>query len=138
MKRFYFASAIFAALSLFAACSGDDEPKTVPGSDLTAKTYENTELAITYNGEALIGKAVSFSQSNGKATLTFSGQQFDLSAITADSEIDLGLPTVATCGVIPGTDTNSLTVDLTGEEGSCSFSGSSETEYCTFSYSGTV
>lgn len=134
MKRFYFAAAIFATLS-FAACSDDDE---TPGGGLTAKTYENTELAITYNGEPVIGKSVDFAPENGKATLTFSGQDFDLNAIAAGSDIGLQLPTVATCGVLPGTPNYALTVDLTGDESTCSFSGSSETTYCTFSYSGTV
>ncbi len=134
MKRFYFAAAIFATLS-FAACSDDDE---TPGEGLTAKTYENTELAVTCNGEPVIGKSVRFAPANGKATLTFLGQDFDLNAIAAGSNIGLQLPTVATCGVLPGTPNYALTVDLTGEKDTSSFSGSSETAYCTFSYSGTV
>lgn len=144
-KRFIYSSAVLAAFTLFIACSSEsDTPEPdpiVPGSELSSKTYEDLSLYLSYNGDIMIGKKVDFVPSDGKATLTLSGQDFDLNVMISEMDfdgLDISLPTVQTCGVLPGSPSYSLTVDLFGDKESCTFKGEAESEYCTFSYSGTV
>ena len=47
-----------------------------------------------------------------------------------------GALTIPTAGIIPGSPKVEIPVVLTGSDNECSFTGSSESTYCTFSYSG--
>lgn len=140
MKKLIYSLSVLLSLSWLASCSSDkdDSPQEMPGESLTERTYNQADLQITYNGEALLGKEVKFVPASGKATLTLTGEKFNLSAITEGVDLDLNLPEVTTCGVLPGSPVVTLTVDLSGSSEKCDFSGAGETDFCTFSYSGSV
>lgn len=107
------------------------------GSALEAKTYSQESLLLTYNGAPLLGKVASFSLvDSGKATIELAGEVLDLNSFIGGS--DAMLSEVNTCGVFPGSPVSVLEVELSGSESDCKFSGSSETDFCTFSYEGSV
>ena len=151
MKRIILNVSLLAAgLLAFTSCSNDiltDGEVMVPveedggtrnsGENLEAKTYSQESLLISYNGEALYGKQAKFSVvAPGKASIELSGEALDLSMLTGEDESML--PPVNTCGVFPGTPVFNLDVELSGTEEECTFKGASETEFCTFSYEGSV
>ncbi len=138
--KFIYALAIAGALSTFSSCSNDDDP--APGSSLEQKTYSSNDgLTLNLNGAPLIGKTATFTPgTDGKATVTLAGEPLDISQIMgmitrADDEIAATLPTA---GVLPGSPSVSIPVELNGDANNCSFQGTNETEYCTYSYSGSV
>ena len=114
----------------------------MPGSSLEQKTYNGTDaLTLNYNGSPLVGKTVTFTPGTGdNATLTLAGEALDVTQImgmmTRESENpSLALPTA---GVLPGSPSLSIPVKLQGDPDNCTFEGSGETDYCTYSYSGSV
>lgn len=131
------------AMSLFTACSSDDDP--VPGSSIPAKTYTmGNGLEITVDGATAYGQAVTFTPGQGNAaTVTIAGQSLDLSSIIggamtaskADSPSGLTVPTAS---VIPGSVKVDIPVTLEGGKDNATFAGSYTADYCTFSYSGEV
>lgn len=136
-----YAFAIAGAMAAFSSCSNNDEP-TMPGSSLEQKTYSGTDaLTLNYNGSPLVGKTVTFTPGTGdNATLTLAGEALDVTQImgmmTRESENpSLALPTA---GVLPGSPSLSIPVKLQGDPDNCTFEGSGETDYCTYSYSGSV
>lgn len=136
-KNLIYFSLAFAAMAMATSCS-DDDPAS--GSGLASKTYSQETLALTYNGEPLVGKTASFNvTSSGNAEITLAGENLDLSEYLGELPALSGVPTtIQTCGALPGSASFTLPVKLSGSETECSFSGSSESEYCTFSYEGTV
>lgn len=136
--KFIYALAIAGALSTFTSCS-DDDP--APGSSLEQKTYSSDDLTLNFNGAPLIGKTVTFTPgTDGNATVTLAGEPFDISQIMgmitkADEQTAVTLPTA---GVLPGSPSVSIPVKLNGDANNCTFEGTNETEYCTYSYSGSV
>lgn len=137
--KFIYALAIAGALSTFTSCS-DDDP--APGSSLEQKTYSSNEgLTLNLNGTPLIGKTVTFTPgTDGKGTVTLAGEPLDISQIMgmitkADEQTAVTLPTA---GVLPGSPSVSIPVELKGDANNCTFEGTNETEYCTYSYSGSV
>lgn len=108
----------------------------------TTFTGENG-LQLTYNGAPMPGKKVTFTPdatNAQKATLRLEGE-FDLNGIlgkakSAAAREDVSMPTAP--GVLPGSPVVTLPVDLTINGDQCSFAGTSETDYCTFSYKGEV
>lgn len=108
----------------------------------TTFTGENG-LQLTYNGAPMPGKKVTFTPdatNAQKATLRLEGE-FDLNGIlgkakSAAAREDVSMPTAP--GVLPGSPVVTLPVDLTINGDKCSFAGTSETDYCTFSYKGEV
>ena len=134
MKKnlFYYLFAVICTIGLFTSCSDDDE--TIP------QTTFNSEngLQLTYNGAPLLGKKVTFTPDATeatKATLRLEGE-FDLSGILKGQRSNMTSPTGP--GVFPGSPVTTLSVDLSINGNQCTFSGVSETEYCTFSYAGKV
>lgn len=129
------------SVTLFASCSDDDE-KVVNPVPQTTFTGENG-LQLTYNGAPMLGKKVTFTPdatNAQKATLRLEGE-FDLNGIlgkakSAAAREDVSMPTAP--GVLPGSPVVTLPVDLTINGDKCSFAGTSETDYCTFSYKGEV
>lgn len=104
------------------------------------QTTFNSEngLQLTYNGAPLLGKKVTFTPDATeatKATLRLEGE-FDLSGILKGQRSNMTSPTGP--GVFPGSPVTTLSVDLSINGNQCTFSGVSETEYCTFSYAGKV
>ena len=143
MKKnlFYYLFTVICSVTLFASCSDDDE-KVVNPVPQTTFTGENG-LQLTYNGAPMLGKKVTFTPdatNAQKATLRLEGE-FDLNGIlgkakSAAAREEVSMPTAP--GVLPGSPVVTLPVDLTINGDQCSFAGTSETDYCTFSYKGEV
>lgn len=138
MKKnlFYYLFAVICTIGLFTSCSDDDE-KVVNPIPQTTFNSENG-LQLTYNGAPLLGKKVTFTPDATeatKATLRLEGE-FDLAGILKGQRSNMTSPTGP--GVFPGSPVTTLSVDLSINENQCTFSGVSETEYCTFSYAGKV
>ena len=144
MKKnlFYYLFAVICSVTLFTSCSDDDDEKMVNTVPQTTFTGENG-LQLTYNGAPMPGKKVTFTPdatNAQKATLRLEGE-FDLNGIlgkakSAAAREDVSMPTAP--GVLPGSPVVTLPVDLTINGAKCSFAGTSETDYCTFSYKGEV
>lgn len=138
MKKnlFYYLFAVICTIGLFTSCSDDDE-KVVNPIPQTTFNSENG-LQLTYNGAPLLGKKVTFTPDATeatKATLRLEGE-FDLAGILKGQRSNMTSPTGP--GVFPGSLVTTLSVDLSINGNQCTFSGVSETEYCTFSYAGKV
>lgn len=138
MKKnlFYYLFAVICTIGLFTSCSDDDE-KVVNPIPQTTFNSENG-LQLTYNGAPLLGKKVTFTPDATeatKATLRLEGE-FDLAGILKGQRSNMTSPTSP--GVFPGSPVTTLSVDLSINGNQCTFSGVSETEYCTFSYAGKV
>ena len=138
MKKnlFYYLFAVICTIGLLTSCSDDDE-KVVNPIPQTTFNSENG-LQLTYNGAPLLGKKVTFTPDATeatKATLRLEGE-FDLSGILKGQRSNMTSPTGP--GVFPGSPVTTLSVDLSINGNQCTFSGVSETEYCTFSYAGKV
>lgn len=138
MKKnlFYYLFAVICTIGLFTSCSDDDE-KVVNPIPQTTFNSENG-LQLTYNGVPLLGKKVTFTPDATeatKATLRLEGE-FDLAGILKGQRSNMTSPTGP--GVFPGSPVTTLSVDLSINGNQCTFSGVSETEYCTFSYAGKV
>ena len=144
MKKnlFYYLFAVICSVTLFTSCSDDDDEKMVNPVPQTTFTGENG-LQLTYNGAPMPGKKVTFTPdatNAQKATLRLEGE-FDLNGIlgkakSAAAREDVSMPTAP--GVLPCSPVVTLPVDLTINGDQCSFAGTSETDYCTFSYKGEV
>lgn len=144
MKKnlFYYLFAVICSVTLFTSCSDDDDEKMVNPVPQTTFTGENG-LQLTYNGAPMPGKKVTFTPdatNAQKATLRLESE-FDLNGIlgkakSAAAREDVSMPTAP--GVLPGSPVVTLPVDLTINGDKCSFAGTSETDYCTFSYKGEV
>ncbi len=133
MKKTLLFCVALCAMVLFSACSSDkDEPQVAPiAQQTTFNTSKN--LTLTYNGQAMPDKQVVFTPNASdptKATLLLEGYA-DLAALSKTTPKIPSGP-----GVIPGSPSFSLPVDLTVSGNECSFAGSSSNEYCTFKYSG--
>lgn len=138
MKKnlFYYLFAVICTIGLFTSCSDDDE-KVVNPIPQTTFNSENG-LQLTYNGAPLLGKKVTFTPDATeatKATLRLEGE-FDLAGILKGQRSNMTSPTGL--GVFLGSPVTTLSVDLSINGNQCTFSGVSETEYCTFSYAGKV
>lgn len=138
MKKnlFYYLFAVICTIGLFTSCSDDDE-KVVNPIPQTTLNSENG-LQLTYNGAPLLGKKVTFTPDATeatKATLRLEGE-FDLAGILKGQRSNMTSPTGP--GVFLGSPVTTLSVDLSINGNQCTFSGVSETEYCTFSYAGKV
>lgn len=138
MKKnlFYYLFAVICTIGLFTSCSDDDE-KVVNPIPQTTFNSENG-LQLTYNGAPLLGKKVTFTPDATeatKATLRLE-EEFDLAGILKGQRSNMTSPTGP--GVFPGSPVTTLSVDLSINGNQCTFSGVSETEYCTFSYAGKV
>ncbi len=134
-KKLFYLFVLICSMSLFTACSDDNDEKVacpVPQTEFTVAKGLN----LTYNGEVMVGKKVTFTPNASdatKATLVLAGN-LDLSGILTREAASGSLG----AGVLPGTPvvTLPITLDIQGDE--CSFSGTDETDYCTFAYAGKV
>ena len=122
--------------SVFTSCSDDDEKDAPVVCPIEKTTFNGSNgLELTYGGEALLGKQVVFTPNvadHTKATLTLSGEDFDLmKQMVRTNGIVFNTP-----GVLPGSSETKLDIDLAIEGDKIAFKGESETEFCTFSYAG--
>lgn len=145
-KRFIYSLALAAVVGqAFTSCKSDDPE--YPGDALTEKTYADELLKVTLNGDQLLGKSVTFTpDGKGKANIILQGATLNLSEIIGmiggaetaaenDAQPSLEVPTA---GVLPGSASVTIPVELSGDAGNCTFSGSGETDYCTFNYTGSA
>lgn len=134
-KNLFYLFALICSMSLFTACSDDDDDKVVcpvPQTEFTVATGLN----LTYNGGAMLGKKVTFTPDASDATkaiLVLAGN-LDLSGILTREAASGSFG----AGVFPGSPVVTLPVTLNIQGDECSFSGTSETGYCTFDYAGKV
>lgn len=134
-KNLFYLFALICSMSLFTACSDDDDDKVVcpvPQTEFTVATGLN----LTYNGGSMLGKKVTFTPDASdatKATLVLAGN-LDLSGILTREAASGSFG----AGVFPGSPVVTLPVTLNIQGDECSFSGTSETDYCTFGYAGKV
>lgn len=134
-KNLFYLFALICSMSLFTACSDDDDDKVVcpvPQTEFTVATGLN----LTYNGGAMLGKKVTFTPDASdatKATLVLA-DNLDLSGILTRETASGSFG----AGVFPGSPVVTLPVTLNIQGDECSFSGTSETDYCTFDYAGKV
>jgi hypothetical protein len=134
-KNLFYLFALICSMSLFTACSDDDDDKVVcpvPQTEFTVATGLN----LTYNGGSMLGKKVTFTPDASdatKATLVLAGN-LDLSGILTREAASGSFG----AGVFPGSPVVTLPVTLNIQGDECSFSGTSETGYCTFDYAGKV
>lgn len=134
--------AVAGLLLTFSSCSKDD-PEIIPGSLLPQKTYTTAEgLSLSYNGSQLIGKTVTFTpNTDGTATFTLAGEPLDISelmgSLTKAENLQPSLA-IESAGVLPGSPVTVIEVILKGDGNQCTFDGTGETDYCTYSYAGTV
>ena len=143
MKKnlFYYLFAVICSVTLFASCSDDDDVVVNPVPQTTFNSENG--LQLTYNDKPMLGKKVTFTPDAAnaqKATLCLEGE-FDLNGILGKAKSvaareNGSMPTAP--GVLPGTPVVILPVDLAINGDQCSFAGTSETDYCTFSYKGKV
>lgn len=134
-KNLFYLFALICSMSLFTACSDDDDDKVVcpvPQTEFTVATGLN----LTYNGGSMLGKKVTFTPDASdatKATLVLAGN-LDLSGILTREAASGSFG----AGVFPGSPVVTLPVTLNIQGDECSFSGTSEADYCTFDYAGKV
>lgn len=134
-KNLFYLFALICSMSLFTACSDDDDDKVVcpvPQTEFTVATGLN----LTYNGGTMLGKKVTFTPDASdatKATLVLAGN-LDLSGILTREAASGSFG----AGVFPGSPVVTLPVTLNIQGDECSFSGTSETDYFTFDYAGKV
>lgn len=120
-------------MSLFTACSDDDDVKV--NTDLNT-TYTSADaanqLVLTYGGEVMLGKKVSFDTTDGKnATIVLEGA--DISLTKSDMSAGLVNP-----GVIPGESKVTFSVVLQPVENGYTFEGEHTTDNYTMKYKGAV
>lgn len=141
-KHFALALAVMGTAFVFTSCSDDKDDPVVPGESLVAKTYTASEgLVLNVDGTATTGQTVDFTPAtDGTAKLTIKGEALDITSLIPDISARNAAPALKfpTSCVIPGSAEASFNVTLTGDADKATFTGSSDTEYCTFSYSGEV
>lgn len=111
------------------ACSDHDNTPIEP---IKEKTFDaSSGLTLYYNDEVMPSKSVTISQNGDQGTAhIFSA--FELSQLSG-----LGMTgSIPGPGAIPGSPETTLSFKMSQVGDSWNFSGSSETDYCTFSYSG--
>lgn len=130
---------ILCMLSLFTACSDDDDVNVLDGVNAS---YKGETLDLKYSSSPLLGKEVTFDTKDGQtATITMKGT-FDMSAIgdLIGGGSKANMPTVAYApGVIPGEVTTTLNnVALTQVGETYIFEGTDEANGRTVKYTGEV
>lgn len=132
-KKLFYLFALVCSMSLFTACSDDDDVKV--NTDLNT-TYTSADaanqLVLTYGGEVMLGKKVSFDTTDGKnATIVLAGADISLTK----SNMSAGL---VNPGVIPGESKVAFSVVLQPVENGYTFEGEHTTDNYTMKYKGAV
>ena len=133
MRKFQTILLICSVLFLFSCSKEDVEYPDI----LKEKQYISSTLQVYYCGEEMPGKSVTLipSQTGDPLSVVLRCEgSTDLSQLSS-----IGLSgTGAAPGVLPGSSSLELPVRLSKDKDGYSFSGSSSTEYCSFSYSGSI
>lgn len=133
-KNLFYLFALICSMSLFTACSDDDDDVKV-NTDLNT-TYTSADatnqLVLTYGGEVMLGKKVSFDTTDGKnATIVLEGADISLTR----SNMSAGL---VNPGVIPGESKVAFSVALQPVANGYTFEGEHTTDNYTMKYKGAV
>jgi len=133
-KKLFYLFALICSMSLFTACSDDDDDVKV-NTDLNT-TYTSADatnqLVLTYGGEVMLGKKVSFDTTDGKnATIVLEGADISLTR----SNMSAGL---VNPGVIPGESKVAFSVALQPVVNGYTFEGEHTTDNYTMKYKGAV
>lgn len=129
-KNLFFLFALICSVSLFTACSDDDDNKGGVAVEKVNGTYEANSLELTYSGAPLTGKRAIFHSADGQnATITLSGAALSL------FRSDLGLNNPS---VIPGEASTTLNVSLKPSGESYTFDGIDAANGRTINYTGSV
>lgn len=133
-KKLFYLFALVCSMSLFTACSDDDDDVKV-NTDLNT-TYTSADainqLVLTYGGEVMLGKKVSFDTTDGmNATIVLEGA--DISLTRSDMSAGLVNP-----GVIPGESKVAFSVILQPVANGYTFEGEHTTDNYTMKYKGAV
>lgn len=122
---------VFALLPTISFCSCSSD-KSTPIEPLKTKTYDSsTGLSLYFNGQEMPSKSVTLSQDGNRGTAVLFSE-FDMSQLSAIG----GHGNVPGPGVIPGSSKLTLEFPMSEADGEWNFSGTSETDYCTFNYAG--
>lgn len=129
-KNLFYLFALICSMSLFTACSDDDdEAKSLPEVNAS---YASSELELTYGGEVLLGKKVTFNTTDGKsADITLEGADITL----AREAMASGL---VNPGVIPGEPKVMFSAALQSVENGYTFAGEHVTDNYSMKYKGAV
>ena len=133
-KNLFYVFALVCSMSLFTACSDDDDSK-FPKDEVNA-TYTSTDasnqLQLLYSGEPMLGKSATFNTTDGKtATIVLKGVATSLTKMNAASS--------AGSGVIPGEPSTTLDVILNPVGGTgYTFKGKDENTSRTIEFEGSV
>lgn len=149
-KKILSLAAAVAMLGMFASCSSDDpksptpdpgpDPVVVPGQDIPANEYQGEDVHLTMGDAPVAGQIVKFVPGT-EPKLIIESEPINLSeliggaAAQSKADGDIMLPTP---GLIPGSPSVTIPLTLTGEADTCSFTGNTQTDYCTFNYTGAV
>ena len=149
-KKILSLAAAVAMLGMFASCSSDDpksptpdpgpDPVVVPGQDIPANEYQGEDVHLTMGDAPVAGQIVKFVPGT-EPKLIIESEPINLSELIAGAAAqskadgDIMLPTP---GLIPGSPSVTIPLTLTGEADTCSFTGNTQTDYCTFNYTGAV
>lgn len=118
-------------MALFAGCNDDDDDDNK--LDLNA-SYTSSELDLTYGGEVMSGKYVTFNTNNGKtAEITLGGASISLGR--SDLPVSGGL---VNPGVIPGESMVKFSVVLQPVNNGYTFEGEHQAENYVMNYKGAV
>lgn len=127
--RNIFPSLLLLSAFVLTGCHDDDSSPVAP---LQTKTFSDSSgLELYYNGVAMPGKSVTFSQDGDKATVT-SFSLFDLSQLSQPG-LSGQLPSP---GIVPGSPETVWNVTLTNSGGFWQFSGEDENDFVKYSYEG--
>lgn len=129
-KNLFYLFALICSMSLFTACSDDDdEVKSLP--EVNAP-YVSSELELTYGGEVLLGKKVTFYTADGKsADITLEGADIALTKEAMASGL-------VNPGVIPGEPKVTFSAALQPAEGGYTFAGEHVADNYSMKYEGAV
>ena len=138
--------AVMLAMTALTSCSKESEKIVAPVKSET-QFSDLSGLKLTVNGREMTGCSVNYipdANAGDKASMIVTGEIVQIPELLSSliSGIDLGgtkaVRTSTTSNVLPGAPALNLdvTLDVSGDAGS--FQGEGETDYCTFSYKGTV
>lgn len=133
MKKLFYLVALIYSMSLFTACSDDDDEARSPITEMT-DFHAGNGLALTSGGIQKSDVKVTFTPDAVDPTKA-------VLILTSYSGAPVGKGNTSTLGgmcVLPGSRTVTIPVvlDIRGRE--ASFAGTGESEYCTFDYAGKV
>lgn len=138
--------AVMLAMTALTSCSKESEKIVAPVKSET-QFSDLSGLKLTVNGREMTGCSVNYipdANAGDKASMIVTGEIVQIPELLSSliSGIDLGgtkaVRTSTTSNVLPGAPALNLdvTLDVSGDAGS--FQGEGATDYCTFSYKGTV